>query len=211
VASRRAGDGSNFTAAQTTAAGVRPPGSSWESLKETADREAYRGGENKSDRGDALVIADQLRMRWRSLQEIRPKDDTLAEMHALVGHRRDLIQDQSRRIARLRSLLLEICPALWRRRSTSEPRGCTAGRHEKVATPASIRRLGEARLARWLKDRGVRKSRVLAQHIVAAAKAQKCELPAAEVKAALVAEIALEVLCAPGSGSPPSTIARRSS
>jgi transposase len=65
----------------------------------------------------------------------------------------------------------------------------------KVATPASIRRrLGEARLARWLKSRGVRKWRVLAQRIVAAAKAQKCELPAAEVKAALVAEIALEVL-----------------
>jgi transposase len=63
-----------------------------------------------------------------------------------------------------------------------------------VATPASIRRLGEARLARWLKSRGVRKWRVLAQRIVAAAKAQKCELPAAEVKAALVAEIALEVL-----------------
>lgn len=64
----------------------------------------------------------------------------------------------------------------------------------KAATPTSIRRLGEARLARWLKSRGVRKWRVLAQRIVAAAKAQKCELPAAEVKAALVAEIALEVL-----------------
>jgi hypothetical protein len=39
------------------------------------------------------VIADQLRMRWRSLQEICPKD-------------------QTRRITRLRGLLLEICPAL---------------------------------------------------------------------------------------------------
>jgi transposase len=36
-------------------------------------RETYRGGEHKSDRGDALVIADQLRMRWGSLQEICPK------------------------------------------------------------------------------------------------------------------------------------------
>ena len=41
----------------------------------------------------------------------------------------------------------------------------------------------------------MRKWRVLAQRIVAAAKAQKkCELPAAGVKAALLAEIALEVL-----------------
>jgi hypothetical protein len=36
VASRRAGDGSIFTAAQEMAAGVWPPGSSWGSLKETA-------------------------------------------------------------------------------------------------------------------------------------------------------------------------------
>ena len=51
-------------------------------------------------------------MRWRSLQRICPKDEALAEMRALVGHRRDLIQDQNRRISRLRGLLLEIYPAL---------------------------------------------------------------------------------------------------
>jgi transposase len=156
-------------------------------------REAYRGGEHKSDRNDAFVIADQLRMRWRSLQEICPKDEALAEMRALVvGHRRDLIQDQTRRITRLRGLLLEICPAL--EATLNLNREGTLQAVTKVATPASIRRLGEARLGRWLKSRGVRKWRVLAQRIVAAAKAQKCELPAAEVKAALVAEIALEVL-----------------
>jgi len=155
-------------------------------------RETYRGGEHKSDRGDALVIADQLRMRWGSLQKICPKDEALAEMRALVGHRRDLIQDQTRRITRIRGLLLEICPALEAALNLNREGALLAV--TRVATPASVRRLGEARLARWLKGRGVRKSRVLAQHIVAAAKSQKCELPAAEVKAALVAEIASEVL-----------------
>jgi transposase len=155
-------------------------------------REAYRGGEHKSDRNDAFVIADQLRMRWRSLQEICPKDEALAEMRVLVGHRRDLIQDQTRRITRLRGLLLEMCPALEATLNLNREGALQAV--TKVATPASIRRLGEAHLGRWLKSRGVRKWRVLAQRIVAVAKAQKCELPAAEVKAALVAEIALEVL-----------------
>ena len=138
------------------------------------------------------MIADRLRMRWRSLQEIRPKDEALAEMRALVSHRRDLIQDQPRRITRLRGLLLEICPALEATLNLNREGALLAV--TKVATPASIRRLGEARLARWLKSRGVRKSHVLAQHMVAAAKAHKCELPAAEVKAALVAGIALEVV-----------------
>jgi hypothetical protein len=122
-------------------------------------------------------MADQLRMRWRSLQRICPKDEALEEMRALVGHRRDLIQDQTRRITRLRGLLLEICPALEATLNLNHEGALQAV--TKVATPASIRRLGEARLARWLKSRGVRKWRVLAQRIVAAAKAQKCELPAA--------------------------------
>lgn len=47
---------------------------------------------------------------------------------------------------------------------------------------------------RWLKARGVRKAEDLAERIVKAAKAQRCELPAAEAKAALVAEIASEML-----------------
>ena len=109
-------------------------------------REAYRGGEHKSDRNDAFVIADQLRMRWRSLQGICPKDEALAEMRALVGYRRDLIQDQTRRITRLRGLLLEICPAL--EATLNLNREGTLQAATKVATPASIRRLGEARLGR---------------------------------------------------------------
>src|SRR3712207_8243711 len=54
--------------------------------------------------------------------------------------------------------------------------------------------LFRSRLCRWLKGRGVRKAQDLAGRIVAAAKAQHRELPASEVKAALVAEIASEIL-----------------
>lgn len=49
-------------------------------------RDAYRG-ESKSDAKDARVIADQLRMRWSSLQEIRSSDEESAELRALVSHR----------------------------------------------------------------------------------------------------------------------------
>lgn len=64
----------------------------------------------------------------------------------------------------------------------------------KVATPKAARRLGKARLARWLKARGALKSNSLAERIVDAAKQQCHETPVAEVKAALSAEIASEVL-----------------
>ena len=64
----------------------------------------------------------------------------------------------------------------------------------KLATPAAARRLGEARLARWLKAKGIRKADAIAGRVVAAAKAQRRDLPAAEAKAALAAEIASEIL-----------------
>ncbi|CAN5877369.1 hypothetical protein BH18ACT11_BH18ACT11_12450 [soil metagenome] len=59
---------------------------------------------------------------------------------------------------------------------------------------AVLPKLGAARLFRWLKAHGVRKAEDLAERIVGAAKAQRRELPAAEAKAALVAEIAREML-----------------
>ena len=64
----------------------------------------------------------------------------------------------------------------------------------KVALPADARRLGKSRLARWLKARGSRRSEALAEKVLLAAKAQRCDLPAAGVKATLVSEIAWEVL-----------------
>ena len=85
-------------------------------------REAYRGGEHKSDRSDALVIADQLRMRRRSLQEICPEDEALTEMRALVSHRRDLIQETRPGGSRGSGAYCWRSAQRWRRRSTSTAR-----------------------------------------------------------------------------------------
>jgi hypothetical protein len=155
-------------------------------------REAYVGGECKSDPGDAQVIADQLRFRWRQLPEMRPADERLAELRVLVSYRRGLGQDNARRIVRLRALLSGVFPALEEALDLRKQGPLLAV--TKVATPAAARRLGEARLSRWLKAKGVRKVDDLARRIIAAAKGQRRELPAAQAKAALVTEIASEVL-----------------
>jgi transposase len=156
-------------------------------------REAYDvGGERKSDAGDAQVIADQLRLRWRQLPQIRPPDEHLAELRVLVSHRRDLSQDNVRRIVRLRALLSGVFPGLETALDLTKQSQLLAV--TKVATPAAARRLGEARLYRWLKARGVRKADDLARRIITAAKGQRRELPAARAKATLAAEIASEVL-----------------
>lgn len=154
-------------------------------------RDAYPG-EAKSDSKDAHVIADQLRLRRGSLHEVCPRDETTTEMRVLVAHRRDLLQDQTRRAARLREVLLGVFPGLEAALDFKREGALMAV--TKVATPVAARKLGAGRLFRWLKARGVRKASDLAERIVEAAKAQRRELPAAEVKAALIAEIASEIL-----------------
>ena len=154
-------------------------------------RDGYRG-EHKSDAKDAHVIADQLRMRWRSLREVQLHDDGVAELRALVAHRRGMVEDQARIITRLRALLLEVFPSLEAALDLRKDRALLVV--TRVATPSAARRLGISRLARWLRARGVRRCEDLAGKVVEAAKGQKRELPAAEAKAALASEMAGEVL-----------------
>ena len=155
-------------------------------------REVYAGGENKSDPRDAFVIADQLRMRWRSLPEVAIRREHLAELKVLVGYRRDLVQEQVRRMTRLRAMLAEVFPGMESTLDLRKEGPLLA--ITKVATPTAARRLGEARLARWLKAQGALKANALAERIVSAARFQKREMPAAKVKAAFVAELASEIL-----------------
>ena len=154
-------------------------------------REGYQG-EQKSDRGDARLIADQLRMRWRSLRELQPQEDEMVEMRLLVSHRRDLVTDQARCITRLRALLNEMFPGLDPLLDFHKNRAFVL--LGKVTTPDSARRLGASSLARWLRARGIRRSDELAQKVIEAAKAQSRQMPASEARGALVREMAADVL-----------------
>jgi transposase len=76
-------------------------------------RQGHVGGERKSDPKDARVIADQVRVR-RDLRPIAPEPDAVAELRLLAGHRGDITVEQTRRLTRLRTLLLTIHPGLER-------------------------------------------------------------------------------------------------
>ena len=78
-------------------------------------------------------------------------------MRVLTAHRRDLLQDQTRRAARLREVLLGVFPGLEAALDLKREGALLAV--TKVATPAAARRLGGARLHQWLKAKGVRKAR----------------------------------------------------
>jgi transposase len=153
-------------------------------------RDAYRG-ESKTDARDAHVIAEQVRMRL-DLGELRPGEQELAELQLLLARRRDLITDQSRTITRLRETLLSLFPALERALDLNSKGPLTLLTHYQ--TPAQLRRAGHKRVAAYLRNRSVKGSNKVAQKALGAAKTQSVTLPAQDVAAAIVAELAEDVL-----------------
>jgi transposase len=153
-------------------------------------RDAYRG-ESKTDARDARVIADQGRMR-PDLGELEAGEQEIAELRLLLARRRDLITDQSRTITRLREALLALFPALERALDLNSKGPLTLLTHYQ--TPTHLRRAGHKRIATYLRNRGVKGSNKVADKALAAAKTQSVTLPAQDVAASIVAELAKDVL-----------------
>jgi transposase len=157
-------------------------------------RQGTQGGEHKSDPKDARVIADQVRQR-RELRPLEPLSELDAEIRLLVGRRRDLVRDQTRRLSRLRDLLASIHPGLERVVDPTAKAGLVL--LSLYATPAEIRRAGAGRIAeRVLRAGHLRRADVerLAERAVRAARAQRVAVPGERRAGELVRELAGEAL-----------------
>ena len=71
-------------------------------------------GQAKTDARDAFIIADTARTMPHTLRSVDRESDVLANLKVLAGTDEDLAHDITRVINRLRSLLLQIHPALER-------------------------------------------------------------------------------------------------
>jgi transposase len=155
-------------------------------------REGTTGGEHKSDPRDAAVIADRVRHR-RDLRAIEAVGELDTEIRLLVGRRRELVTDQTRRISRLRDLLASIHPGLERVVDPTTKAGQQLlGRY---VTPAEIRHAGRRRLAEHILRAGHiarRHADELADRALAAAREQTIAVPGKRVAADLVRELAVE-------------------
>jgi transposase len=88
--------------------------------------QSFAGGERKSDPRDAHTIADLV--RTRDLRPILPDDETVTAIRLKVGRRRELIEEQTRRLNRLRGLL------------SSSSDSASARRNSSVASAHALRR-----------------------------------------------------------------------
>lgn len=157
-------------------------------------RQGTVGGENKSDPRDARAIADQVRTRG-DLRAIEPETELDLEIRLLVGRRRDLVDGQTQRVARMHDLLVGIFPGLERALdlTTKGPLHLLT----KFVTPAELRAAGKKRLVRHLQTAGgVPKIDDLADRALEAAAEQAIAVPAERMTARLIRELAAEALAA---------------
>ncbi|MGH3373774.1 MAG: IS110 family transposase [Actinoallomurus sp.] len=152
--------------------------------------DGYRGA-GKTDARDAMVIADQARMR-RGLKPLRIDDELILELRMLVARRQDLVADRTRMLNRLRDQLLAICPALERALQVTNtgPLILLTG----FQRPAQIRQADAAELTAWLRARKVKGAQALAGKVVEAARSQATTLPGEQMAALLVAQLAEGVI-----------------
>lgn len=156
-------------------------------------RQATAGGEHKSDPRDAAVIADQVRVR-RDLRPVAIGDEIDIEIRLLVGRRRDLVGDQTRRISRLRDLLTSIHPGL--ERIIDPTQKTSLWLLSRYVTPAEIRRAGRKRMIDYLVRAGGLPRRHIEQLVdaaITASNAQQLSVPGETVTAKIVRELAHEL------------------
>jgi transposase len=148
-------------------------------------------GESKTDARDAAVIAHTVRMR-PDVPVLQPTDRLLAELAVLTGYRSDLVRQRVACQARLQALLVGISPALenavnLNRRGPLMVLACWQ-------TPAGIRYAGVDRIAKLLRRGKIRNAVEVAEAMLAAARQQTVTLPGQRAAAAVVRELATEIL-----------------
>jgi len=151
---------------------------------------SYRGA-GKTDARDALVIADQARMR-RDLAVLRGDEELIVELRMLLARRQDLVTDRTRAVNRLHDQLLAISPAVERALDLTNrgPLVLLTG----FQTPAALREAGACGVEEWLRARGVRRAAALAAAALRAAESQRARLPGEQLAASLAARQAEEVI-----------------
>lgn len=151
----------------------------------------YRG-DGKTDAKDAAIIADQARMR-RDLQPHRYDDDASIELRLLTARRTDLVVDRTRAISRLRAVLLDYFPALEAEFDFAKMKAAVV-LVSRYQTPDGLRRVGLRRLATWLKSKRCYRPAIVAERAIAAANRQQTHVAGQTVGAAIVADLATDIL-----------------
>jgi transposase len=151
-------------------------------------------GEAKTDRRDALVLADTGRTRRRQVHWLDThSDELLAQLRVLNGFDIDLAADLVRLTNRLRDALVSVSPALERAVGSRLAHAGVRDLLATASTPTLLRDAGRDRITETIKARSPRLAGKVSDAVVAALNAQTVTLPAEAAVGRVIAELAGEL------------------
>ena len=163
----------------------------WLAMRKAAD---LYPGQAKTDARDAFIIADTARTMPHTLRSVDRESDVLANLKVLAGTDEDLAHDTTRAINRLRSLLLQIHPALERVfKGTVLTRAIVLDLLIRYRGPAGLRAAGKSGVKRWAKNHTRKDPSVLIDAIFDALGEQTVTVPGTEASESVVPRHAARV------------------
>lgn len=148
-------------------------------------------GSAKTDARDAFIIADTARTMPHTLRSVDRDSDVLANLKVLAGTDEDLAHDITRAINRLRSLLLQVHPALERVfKGTVLTRRIVLDLLIRYGGPAGLRAAGKSRVKRWAKNHTRKDPSALIEAIFAALGEQTVTVPGSEASESVIPRLA---------------------
>jgi transposase len=117
-------------------------------------------GENKSDEGDALVIADVSRSRPRLISAVVPEDEDMATLRLLLARRAFVVRRATALYNRTHDALHQLCPPLEVLFSKEKLHGDLNLRMlARYGGPEGFKRAGQSCVSRWASDLKYHKTR----------------------------------------------------
>ena len=147
-------------------------------------------GEAKTDARDARIIADAARTMPHTLRDLAPNDETIAELHMLLGFDDDLAAEATRTSNRIRGLLTAIHPSLERVIGPRVHHPAVLSLLAELRSPAGIRTAGKDAVAELLRGRAPRMAARLTDEIFAALDEQSVTVPGTEAAAVILPSLA---------------------
>ena len=151
-------------------------------------------GSAKTDRRDAYIIADTARTMPHTLRTVDRDSDVLANLKVLAGTDEDLTHDMTRAINRLRSLLLQIHPALERVfKGTVLVRGIVLDLLIRYRGPAGLRKAGKGAVKRWARGHARKDPSPLVDRVFTALDEQTVVVPGADAAESVIGRHAARI------------------
>ena len=151
-------------------------------------------GNSKTDARDAFIIAETARAMPHTLRAVDRDSEVLSALKVLSGFDTDLTHECTRAINRLRSLMLQIFPALERAfPGTILTRSLVLELLIKYAGPTGLRAAGRGNVLRWARNHSRKDPAALIDTVFAALGEQTVTVAGTEAVELVIPRVAAQI------------------